>query len=352
MKTAPIFSEMARYPEHFRQVLVHTGQHYDDNMSAIFFKDLGLQFPDESLSVGSGTHAEQTARVLLAFEPVVLKYRPDWVMVVGDVNSTFACALVCAKLGVPVAHVEAGLRSGDRTMPEEVNRILTDQISDLLFTPSQDAARNLLREGIASDKIHFVGNVMIDTLVQLLPSASNESLLRRLELKPRQYILATLHRPSNVDVVATLREILTALTNVSEKWPVVFPVHPRTRERIGHLGIPLGPKVRVLEPLGYLDFLTLMRSAGMVLTDSGGIQEETAYLRIPCLTARSHTERPITIEQGTNRLVASTCQAITRAIHEAMLGGPSTGSVPPLWDGHAAKRIVQVMSDRIQALGS
>jgi UDP-N-acetylglucosamine 2-epimerase (non-hydrolysing) len=298
--------------------------------------------PDEYLGVGSGTHAEQTARVMLAFEPVLQKHRPDWVVVVGDVNSTLACALVCSKLNVGLAHVEAGLRSGDRSMPEEINRLLTDQIADLLFTPSPDADLNLLREGVDPAKIHFVGNVMIDTLVKMLPIARVRPAVNNLGLQPRGYTLVTLHRPSNVDVPETLTEIMAALNEMARRQAVVFPVHPRTRLRLEQLGLGTG-RVQTIEPLGYLDFLALMDSAALVLTDSGGIQEETAFLGIPCLTARSTTERPITLTHGTNRLVASRRQAILEAVAE--LAQPEALPRQPieLWDGQAAARIAQVL---------
>lgn len=346
MKTAPIMAQMARYPADFDQVLVHTGQHYDYNMSKVFFEDLGMPPPNDFLNVGSGSHAEQTARAMLAFEPVLRQHRPDWVMVVGDVNSTLACALVCAKLGVPVAHVEAGLRSRDWTMPEEVNRILTDQMADLLFTPSRDGDANLLAEGIAPDRIRFVGNVMIDTLVRMLPKSQGRGLLRGLDLKGRRYIVVTLHRPSNVDDPAVLREVIQALYEVSHYWPVVFPVHPRSRQRIDQLCLSTnGAAVRWLEPLGYLDFLSLVRSAGLVITDSGGLQEETTYLGIPCLTVRPNTERPITVEIGTNRLVASQREALVAAVEAVVHGDVKPGRIPEGWDGKAAERIVDVMRE-------
>jgi len=337
-------SAMQTHGDGFEQVLVHTGQHYDFQMSQVFFEDLGMLEPDEFLDVGSGTHAEQTARVMLAFEPVLLKYRPEWVMVVGDVNSTLACTLTCSKLGVRVAHVEAGLRSWDRSMPEEINRLLTDQIADLLFTPSRDGDANLLREGIAPEKIRFVGNVMIDSLVKLLPKAIAKPIMGNLGLEKGRYVLVTLHRPSNVDHPETLREILSALEEISRKCPVIFPVHPRTRKNILQAGLTI-QGVQLLEPLGYLDFLSLTHSAGLVLTDSGGIQEETTYLGVPCLTMRPTTERPITVEVGTNRLVASQRQAILESVSEVQLGERGKGQIPELWDGHAAERIAQVMMD-------
>jgi len=344
IKVAPILSAMQAYGETFQSVLVHTGQHYDYQMSRLFFEDLEMPDPDELLNVGSGTHAEQTAHVMLAFEPVVLKHRPDWVIVVGDVNSTLACALVCAKLDVRLAHVEAGLRSGDRSMPEEINRLLTDQLADLLFTPSRDGDANLLREGIPPAKIHFVGNVMIDTLVKMLPRALQRPVLDRLGLESGGYLLVTLHRPSNVDQPETLLEILQALDEIGQDCPVIFPVHPRTRQQIDLLGNSWQPHhIRLLEPLGYLDFLALEYSARLVLTDSGGIQEETCYLGVPCLTLRPSTERPVTLHAGMNRLVASRRQAILHAVRTAQLDRKTDHQPPELWDGQTARRIVQVL---------
>jgi UDP-N-acetylglucosamine 2-epimerase (non-hydrolysing) len=342
VKVAPVMAAMRERADLFQQWLVHTGQHYDYEMSQVFFDELELPAPDEFLNCGSGTHAEQTARVMLAFEPALLKYKPDWVLVVGDVNSTLACALVCAKLGVRVAHVEAGLRSWDRGMPEEINRLLTDQVADLLFTPSPEAQGNLVREGIDPAKIHFVGNVMIDTLVKRLPAAKARRVLGELGLRSGEYILVTLHRPSNVDDPQPLREILAALEQLAGRRRVVFPVHPRTRQRIQQLGLR-AEKVEFMEPQGYLDFLALTGSAGLVLTDSGGVQEETTYLGIPCLTLRKTTERPVTVEQGTNRLVASEREAILRAVEEAGQSEVGCVSRPALWDGRAAERIVEVM---------
>jgi len=349
MKVAPIMREMARYPNEFEQILVHTGQHYDDNMSRVFFEDLELPQPDVYLGVGSGSHAEQTARVLLAFEPVVLEHRPDWVLVVGDVNSTLACALICAKIGTKVGHVEAGLRSFDRTMPEEFNRLLTDQIADLLFTPSRDADENLLREGISPERIHFVGNAMIDSLVRYLDKAQASPILDELRLEPGTYVVVTLHRPSNVDHRETLIGILEALTEIQRRLPVIFPAHPRTQERLAEFGlekmIAAVPSLRLMEPLGYIDFLRLHSQARLVLTDSGGIQEETTYLKIPCLTLRTNTERPVTITQGTNQLVGSQPEAILKATWGVLDGCRPSGTVPELWDGRTAERIVQVLTE-------
>lgn len=348
MKIAPLMAEINRYPAEFEQICVHTGQHYDDNMSRIFFEDLGMPEPTYFLKVGSGTHAEQTARVMLAFEPVLLEYHPNWVVVVGDVNSTLACALVCSKLGFPVAHVEAGLRSRDRSMPEEINRLLTDQIANLLFTPSRDGDINLLNEGIPAEKIHFVGNIMIDSLVRMLPKIQANPIVQQLGLPDHDYLLVTLHRPANVDNIQTLQELADVLLKLAQRLPVVFPVHPRTRKHLTDLGITpetTPSALHLLEPQGYLDFLALMRSARLVLTDSGGIQEETTFLGIPCLTARPNTERPVTIEQGTNRLVASNAAAILEAV-EAEINRPMLHiniQVPELWDGATAQRITQIL---------
>lgn len=345
MKVAPIMAEMARRPGIFQQVLVHTGQHYDFQLSEVFFGDLEMTPPDEFLNVGSGTHAQQTARIMHTFEPVLARHNPDWVIVVGDVNSTLACALVCSKMGVRVAHVEAGLRSHDRTMPEEINRLLTDQISELLFTPSLDADENLRREGIAADKIRFVGNVMIDSLVRVLPQAAQRPIVRQMGLEPRQFVLATLHRPANVDDPKVLREIVWALLRIGERWPVIFPVHPRTRTSLASLELPqIEGRLRLLTPLGYMDFLALMQSAKLVVTDSGGVQEETTYLGIPCLTVRPNTERPITVDQGTNRLVAARRDAIVAAAQETTAAPSQNRRIPPLWDGTAARRIADVMA--------
>ncbi|MBN2550119.1 MAG: UDP-N-acetylglucosamine 2-epimerase (non-hydrolyzing) [Anaerolineales bacterium] len=346
MKVAPVMAAMDKRPGLFQQVLVHTGQHYDYVMSQVFFEELRMPEPDEYLNVGSGSHAQQTAHVMLAFEPVLLSQQPDWVIVVGDVNSSLACALVCSKAGIPVAHVEAGLRSGDRSMPEEINRLLTDQIADLLFTPSRDADAHLLREGCDPSKIHLVGNVMIDTLVSLLPQAQARPILADLGLQKGQYVLVTLHRPVNVDHPEVLREILAALDEISQDIPVIFPVHPRTRETLNQHGLA-SARIRFLQPQGYLDFLALTDAAGAVITDSGGIQEETTYLGVPCLTVRTTTERPVTVTLGTNRLVASERQAILDSFSGVSLGQRGGGKIPELWDGHAAERIVEVMAAQV-----
>ncbi|MCA1573022.1 MAG: UDP-N-acetylglucosamine 2-epimerase (non-hydrolyzing) [Acidobacteria bacterium] len=351
MKVAPIVEAMKRREEQFTPLVVHTGQHYDSMMSETFFRDLNLPEPDVYLGVGSGTHAAQTAAVMEQFEPVVMREKPDWVLVVGDVNSTLACALVCAKLGVKVAHVEAGLRSRDRTMPEEINRLLTDQIADLLFTPSQDAAENLRAEGVPEERIRFVGNVMIDSLFQHLPRAKESPIRQDLGISDQDYAVLTLHRPSNVDNLDTLGRIIDALEEISERLPIVFPVHPRTRKTIAEFGfrerIEKAKGLRLTEPLGYLDFLGLYSHARLVLTDSGGLQEETTVLGIPCLTLRENTERPVTVEMGTNTIVGSDRAKITSAAFAALNGSITRDRrLPLLWDGHTAERILNVLVGR------
>ncbi|HEY0429546.1 MAG TPA: UDP-N-acetylglucosamine 2-epimerase (non-hydrolyzing) [Pyrinomonadaceae bacterium] len=343
MKIAPIMREMRRRENDFLPLIVHTGQHYDAAMSDSFFADLDIPAPDFHLEVGSASHAVQTARVMTAFEPVVLEQKPDWVLVVGDVNSTIACALVCAKLGVRVVHVEAGLRSRDRTMPEEINRILTDAISDLLLTTSQDADENLKNEGVAAEKIRFVGNVMIDSLFYNLKKAESSTVREDLNLDGKEYAVVTLHRPSNVDERETLSGLLAALAEIGERLPVIFPVHPRTKTRIEEFGLATrieNSNIKLIEPLGYLDFLRLYSGARLVLTDSGGIQEETTALGIPCLTLRENTERPITIEMGTNVLVGTNAEKIKRAAFDVLDNNLNKDAkIPPLWDGRAAERI-------------
>jgi UDP-N-acetylglucosamine 2-epimerase (non-hydrolysing) len=341
MKIAPLVREMAKYASDFAQMLVHTGQHYDDNMSQIFFDELEMPRPDINLEVGSGSHAEQTAQVMLRFEPLLAQFQPDWVMVPGDVNSTLACALVAGKLGIKIAHVEAGLRSFDRSMPEEINRLLTDQIADLLLTTSRDANENLVREGIAPEKIHFVGNTMIDTLVRLIPYAEKRWPALRSELALDKFVLVTLHRPNNVDDAAGLGEIVAALNELSADLPVIFPVHPRTRARISEFAVTVGEDVRLVDPIGYVDFLALQAHAAVVITDSGGVQEETTFLGVPCLTVRPNTERPVTINTGTNQLVERNRKAIVAAIKNALTRPRKESTTrPELWDGHTAERIV------------
>jgi UDP-N-acetylglucosamine 2-epimerase (non-hydrolysing) len=341
MKAAPVIA--ACHARGMTQTVVHTGQHYDYNMSQVFFEQLGLPIPDFNLDVGSGSHAEQTAQVMLRLEPILTSISPDWVVVYGDVNSTLAAALVSAKLPLPIAHVEAGLRSFDWSMPEEINRLLTDQLADLLFTPSEDGNANLLREGIPASRIQPVGNIMIDTLVKSLPLTDQIDLRRY----PHRYALVTLHRPSNVDDLDRLRKILEALVSINDRVPVIFPIHPRTRRRIAALNlIDNASNLQLIEPLSYLEFLALERRATVVITDSGGIQEETTFLGIPCLTLRENTERPITLTLGTNQLIGSDYAHLQREVDAILAGRAKPGQIPPLWDGHTADRIVAVLIER------
>ena len=352
MKVAPILRALQAVGH--RGILLHTGQHYDAKMSDAFFADLGLPDPDHHLGVGSGSHAVQTARVMEAFEPVLLQERPDWLVVVGDVNSTLACALVASKLkgqtGTRIAHVEAGLRSGDWRMPEEVNRVLTDRLSDLLLTPSRDAHPNLEAEGILEERVVFVGNVMIDTLLQQLPAARELRLSETLGASTGKYALVTLHRPSNVDDPATLTAVLQALGQVAERLPIIFPIHPRTRKTAEAAGLgALLAKFRMLEPVGYREMLSLTDGAAVVLTDSGGLQEETTVLGVPCVTLREQTERPVTLTEGTNRMAPwpLTTGGILASAEEALGRGRVAvgGRVPEGWDGHAAERIVRALGE-------
>jgi UDP-N-acetylglucosamine 2-epimerase (non-hydrolysing) len=347
MKMAPIIAAINRRSTEVSQTLVHTGQHYDEAMSAVFFGDLRMPEPDICLETRSGTPTRQMARIMPLFEEVLIAQQPDWVVVVGDVNSTIACALVASKLNVRVAHVEAGLRSFDRTMPEEINRLLTDQLADLLLTPSPDADANLMREGIPIERIVRVGNVMIDTLFQQIERARNSTVLDDLELRPHEFAALTLHRPANVDDPESLGRILYAISAIARELPVIFPAHPRTQARMREFELSAPAGVRVIDPLGYLDFLKLWSNARLALTDSGGLQEETTALGVPCLTLRENTERPITIEQGSNRLVGSDPERIIGAAREILFGGVSyAGRSPELWDGHAADRIVEALIAR------
>ena len=347
MKIAPICAALAGQRDRLISTIVHTGQHYDERLSKVFFDDLAIPRPDVNLEVGSSSHAQQTAEIMAAFEPVLLDRRADLVLVVGDVNSTIACALVAVKLGVPVAHVEAGLRSFDRTMPEEVNRVLTDQIAELLFTTEASAEANLRREGIAADKIHFVGNVMIDTLLAHRDRARALAVHDAFGLKPSGYGLLTLHRPSNVDDPAVFERLMGAIGQVAEDVPIVFPVHPRTRPVVSRSAVTEAlarrGRLSVVDPLGYLEFVGLMEQARIVLTDSGGIQEETTILGVPCLTLRENTERPVTVTHGTNRVAGTQPESIVAA-WRAVRGQRHAPATPPLWDGGAAGRIVEVLT--------
>jgi UDP-N-acetylglucosamine 2-epimerase (non-hydrolysing) len=346
IKIAPLLEAFSRRPG-IEALLVHTGQHYDANMSELFFRELGIPEPDLNLEVGSASHAVQTAEIMRAFEPVVLEHRPDAVIVVGDVNSTIACGLVAVKLGVRLAHVEAGLRSFDRSMPEEINRVLTDAISDFLFCTEESGVRNLRREGVPAERIHLVGNVMIDTLLRHREKADQSRILADLGLAPRAFAVLTLHRPANVDDPAVLGRLVEALEEIHRDLAIAFPVHPRTRQKLAAFGLAERlaalPELRLVEPLGYLDFLKLMADARLVLTDSGGIQEETAILGVPCLTLRENTERPVTVACGTNRLVGRDPGRILSAWREIRDGAAPPPRVPPLWDGRAAERIAAVL---------
>jgi UDP-N-acetylglucosamine 2-epimerase (non-hydrolysing) len=341
MKMAPVVQEMQR--RRLPHLLVHTGQHYDRQMSDIFFEELGMPAPDISLGVGSGSHGEQTAKIMIAFEQVCNQQKFELVVVGGDVNSTLACALVAAKLNIPVAHVEAGLRSFDRSMPEEINRVLTDHLAELLFTTEEDARKNLQAEGIPERYIHFVGNCMVDTLLKNLDTAVTRSPWEAFGLKPQSYALLTLHRPANVDDKEQLTSLLAAIGEASQSIPFIFPVHPRTRERLAKWGIPVASSMILTEPLPYLSFLGLMARSSLVLTDSGGIQEETTILQVPCLTLRPNTERPVTISLGTNRLVGANPEDIKQAVAVTLEKGCPGGQRPPLWDGKASLRIVDII---------
>jgi UDP-N-acetylglucosamine 2-epimerase (non-hydrolysing) len=342
MKIAPVFEALRRRPR-LRQLLVNTGQHYDDAMAGIFLKEFGLPEPDVDLEVGSASHAVQTAKVMIGFEEVCMRSRPDLVVVVGDVNSTMAATLVASKLLIPVAHVEAGLRSFDRTMPEEINRIVTDRLADLLLTPSPDADDNLAAEGAPLDKIHRVGNVMIDTLQRFLPVASLDRVRDRIAVEDKGYAVVTLHRPSNVDQPDVFRPLLEVMQTIGRTLPIVFPVHPRTRARLAAMGFDLnGSGLIVTDPLGYIDFLSLTSHARIVLTDSGGLQEESTALGIPCLTLRENTERPSTVTHGTNRVVGTDPARILASFDE-FLHHPPPPQRPALWDGMTAGRIASVL---------
>jgi UDP-N-acetylglucosamine 2-epimerase (non-hydrolysing) len=346
IKVAPVMNAL-KTRKHVVQTLIHTGQHYDANMSDVFFEQLGIPAPDVNLAVGSGTHARQTAEIMTRFEPVLLERRPDIVLdivlVYGDVNSTVAAALVCAKLGVRIGHVEAGLRSFDRTMPEEINRLVTDQLADMLFTPSEDGDVNLQKEGIPAERIFRVGNVMIDSLVKLLPAAQRQNQHGFPERPAGRYALVTLHRPANVDDGVILKRILQSLLEVSQDLSVIFPAHPRTRKRIADFGLH-ADRLQIVEPLSYLEFLGMQSRATVVITDSGGIQEETTYLGVPCLTLRENTERPVTVSLGTNVLVGRDPDKLRSELSRVLAGNAKKGTIPPLWDGHAGERIAALLA--------
>lgn len=338
MKVAPVLHALSKY-SFVRQSLVHTGQHYDRNMSDAFFVQLEIPSPDVNLGVGSGTHARQTAEVMSRFEEVVLRQAPDLVLVYGDVNSTLAATLVCSKLGIAVGHVEAGLRSFDHTMPEEINRLVTDRLANLLFTPSADGDENLEREGVPGTSVHRVGNVMIDSLVKLLPLAKKHAQ----RSTSGRYALVTLHRPSNVDDIEVLTGILNTLAEINDDLEIVFPIHPRTRQRILDHKVNLR-QLNLLDPIPYIEFLSLQSNATVIITDSGGIQEESTYLGVPCLTMRNNTERPVTVTMGTNVLVGQDPARLTVELRKILKGNAKKGSIPPLWDGHAGERIAEIVT--------
>jgi UDP-N-acetylglucosamine 2-epimerase (non-hydrolysing) len=346
VKIAPLLTAMGS-KKGIELFLVHTGQHYDERLSGIFFEQMGIRKPDINLDVGSGSQAWQTAEILKRIEPVLLEQKPDVVLVVGDVNSTMAASLAAAKFGIPIAHVEAGLRSFDRSMPEEINRVVTDALADHLFVTEESAIKNLLKEGHPREQIHFVGNVMIDALQQFLPLAQQTGILRDLDLVKNgaclPFAVLTLHRPANVDSLETLGILLSVVETVADKLPVIFPVHPRTRQKLGDLHKKQHSQLRMIDPLGYLEFLCLLSKSRLVLTDSGGIQEETTALGVPCLTLRENTERPVTVTKGTNRIVGQDPNRILPAVEAILSGRNKTGEMPELWDGHAAERIAEIL---------
>lgn len=346
MKAAPVYRELMKYPHEFQCRLVHTGQHYDEKMSAVFFRELELPEPDIYLGVGSGLHGEQTGKIMIAYEKAVLADRPDLVLVAGDVNSTVACSLVAVKLHIKVGHIEGGLRSRDWSMPEEINRIVTDNIADYLFTTCRDADANLLAEGIVREKIFFVGNTMIDSLHYYMPKIDRRTIHSQLAVTPGNYILITLHRPSNVDQDEIFRGLFNALKKIQERLPIVFPMHPRTRKMLKEFGMGRYlqlSNLKITEPLGYHDFMKLQKHARLVLTDSGGLQEETTVLGVPCLTLRKNTERPVTIWEGTNELVGPDPEKILARTLAILDGDVKKGKIPEYWDGHTAERLVAVL---------
>jgi len=348
MKMAPLYKEFTKFPDEFEIKLIHTGQHYDERMSKFFFDDLQMPKPDEYLEVGSGTHGKQTAKIMERYEEILLKDKPDLVIVAGDVNSTSACAIDAVKLHIPVAHLEAGLRSFARSMPEEINRILTDAISNYLLTPSTDGDENLLAEGVPKEKIFFVGNIMIDSLMQYQDKARNSDILDRIEVK-QDYALITLHRPSNVDNEEGLLTILNAFEEISKSINLIFPIHPRTTKQIQTFEleekVEKMKNLHLIPPVGYYDFLKLQMDAKFILTDSGGIQEESTYFGVPCLTLRPNTERPITITEGTNMLVKLQTDDIINETEKILSGNIKKGKIPKYWDGKTAERIVKIFKD-------
>lgn len=349
MKVAPLHKAFQKYRDSVLHKICHTGQHYDENMSKVFFEDLELPQPDFYLGIGSGSHAKQTAGIMVEFEKILLQEKPDMVIVVGDVNSTIACTLTACKLHIKTAHVEAGLRSFDRDMPEEINRLLTDQISDFLFITEKSGISNLKTEGISDNKVFFVGNVMIDSLKNYLPKATKSGILEKLSLKPHNYVLMTMHRPSNVDSQKQLMDLVHLMNSISAQRKVIFPIHPRTKKNLEDYSLinSINKEVILSEPIGYIDFLSLLRQSELVITDSGGMQEETTYLGIQCITTRSSTERPITVEIGTNHLVGDSYQKAEEKALQILNGKIKKGKTPDLWDGNSAERIVKIIIDKL-----
>ncbi|MBK7107170.1 MAG: UDP-N-acetylglucosamine 2-epimerase (non-hydrolyzing) [Ignavibacteriae bacterium] len=349
MKIAPIHRAFQKYKDSIQHLICHTGQHYDEKMSKVFFEDLELPKPDFYLGVGSGSHAEQTANVMIKFEKILLEEKPDMILVVGDVNSTIACSLTASKLHIKIVHVEAGLRSGDREMPEEINRVLTDAISDLLFVTEKSGMENLKKEGVSEEKVFFTGNVMIDSLAYFKPKVVNSDFLKSFDLEPQKYILVTLHRPSNVDDKNQLIKLIDVLNTLAEKRKVLFPIHPRTQKNLTDFGLieKISKNLLLTDPIGYLDFLTLTSNAELIVTDSGGIQEESTYLGIQCITLRTSTERPITVEVGTNQLLGNDLEKAKKVALEILDGKLKKGNIPDLWDGKAAERITAIISEKL-----
>lgn len=352
MKVAPIDKAFRKYEGKITHLICHTGQHYDEKMSKVFFDDLELPKPHFYLGIGSGSHAEQTARVMMEFEKVLLNEKPDLVIVVGDVNSTIACSLVAAKLHIKTAHVEAGLRSFDRDMPEEINRLLTDAIADYLFVTEKSGMEHLKNEGVSDDKVFFTGNVMIDSLVRYLPKAEQSAILEEYCLNKSNYILVTLHRPSNVDSKEYLEKLIHLLNTVSEKRKLLFPIHPRTKNNMQQFGLEglLGKNVILTDPIGYIDFLSITKNAELIITDSGGIQEESTYLGVQCITVRNNTERPVTVDVGTNQLIGTDLEKVEKTALEVLSGKIKNGGIPELWDGRAAERITAIIAEKLQAV--
>jgi len=346
MKIAPIHRAFQKYSDTIQHLICHTGQHYDEKMSKVFFEDLGLPKPDFYLGVGSGSHAEQTANVMIKFEQVLIQEKPDMILVVGDVNSTIACSLTASKLHIKIVHVEAGLRSGDRLMPEEVNRVLTDAISDLLFVTEKSGLENLKKEGVSKNKVFFTGNVMIDSLAYFESKAADSNIHNHFNLELKKYVLVTLHRPSNVDNKEQLIKLIDLLNTIAEKRKVLFPIHPRTKNNLANFGLIeiMNENLILTEPIGYLDFLALTMNAELILTDSGGIQEESTYLGVQCITLRTSTERPSTVEIGTNQLLGNDLDKAKIASHDILNGNVKYGEIPDLWDGKAAERIVNIIN--------